>query len=509
MQKQYCDFMDEISKEELYEGLLAYGLFTDKLPPIFTAVPFFDYCKNNQVSFSEKREEYITYHVMRNVGLPRIMGIPSPMKYQRLCSELSNYWDEIKKHFHEQTDEQNYRVSRIHIRKEKDSRQLFKMNYKPWKVDGNPELDLLIGDKMSSKYLVRADISTCFPSVYTHAIPWALVGKAEAKKNSTYNDKWYNRIDKACQGVKYGETHGLLIGPHASNLLAEIILTVVDRKLYNKGYRYLRNIDDFDCYVSSYEEAQIFLGDLENVLREFDLPLNHKKTKIIPLPIEFDKHWKHTLSDIPKFGSHGVIEYPQANAFIDTALRLAREEDDYAILNYAMKKLSNLSMSYNATRLAAKRFMHMAIIYPYLLKLMEDYVFKPYKIDTKVIKNFADVIYKEAEKVNDYESICYAIYFALKFDFELDNVNIEYVIKQQDCITLIITWLYYLKVNHGNRKATQLKPLVAEARALSKNEMGRYWLFCYEVLTKGLLIEEWKDMKGFEVSFIKDEFIKW
>ena len=46
------------------------------------------------------------------------------------------------------------------------------MNYSNWKTDGTPEPDLLIG----KKYIVKADISTCFPSIYTHSIPWALVG---------------------------------------------------------------------------------------------------------------------------------------------------------------------------------------------------------------------------------------------------------------------------------------------------------------------------------------------
>lgn len=38
--KKYTDFMDELSSDELYEGLLAYGFFAEKLPPVFTAVPF-------------------------------------------------------------------------------------------------------------------------------------------------------------------------------------------------------------------------------------------------------------------------------------------------------------------------------------------------------------------------------------------------------------------------------------------------------------------------------------
>ncbi len=33
--KKYYDFTNEISPDEIYKGLLAYGLFTEKLPPIF------------------------------------------------------------------------------------------------------------------------------------------------------------------------------------------------------------------------------------------------------------------------------------------------------------------------------------------------------------------------------------------------------------------------------------------------------------------------------------------
>lgn len=40
MTKKYTDFMDEISEDALYEGLLAYGLFAEKLPPVFNAVSF-------------------------------------------------------------------------------------------------------------------------------------------------------------------------------------------------------------------------------------------------------------------------------------------------------------------------------------------------------------------------------------------------------------------------------------------------------------------------------------
>ena len=336
-----------------------------------------------------------------------------------------------------------------------------------------------------------------------------MVGKEQAKKTVRKENEWYNKIDKACSDMRNGETHGLLIGPHASNLLSEIILTVIDKKLYDKGYRYVRNIDDYDCYVGS----QRFLKDLEEALREFDLSLNHKKTKIIELPIGLEKNWKHQLSDFPKVGRSGMVEYPQVNTFIDTALMLATETGNFAIINYAIKKLKGSKLSDNGQRLAAKRFMHMATLYPYLLHLMEEYVFTPYEVDTDDIKSLSDTIYRNAVNLNDYDSLCYSIYFAVKFNFVLDEFenNYEqaqdYVIKSKDCLLLIMTWIYFMKQNHGKRDATQVKPLNKVAMELKKTDMDRYWLFCYEALTWGSLSGQWRSMKEEGVSFIRKEII--
>lgn len=512
MDKKYSDFMDEISSDELYEGLLAYGFFAEKLPPVFTAIPFFNYCKTLSKPFEKGWNEYITFQVMRNISVPRLMGIPNPFKYQRMCSELRDNWDKLRTHFHVQTDGQSYRVSRIHVRKEYNEKRIFEMNYKNWKVDGNPETDLLIHDKGTSRFIVQADISTCFPSIYTHSIPWALMGK-EKVKQTVHNGTWYNRIDEACSHMCNGETHGLLIGPHASNLLSEIILTVVDKKLYEKGYRYIRNIDDYDCYVGSHDEAQRFLRDLEKALHEFDLSLNHKKTKIIELPVGIENNWKHQLSDLPKVGESETVEYPQVNTFIDTSLMLATEMGNFAIINYAMKKLKGSELSGNGKNLAAKRFMHMATLYPYLLPLMEEYVFAPYGVDVSDIKALSDTIYQNAVELNDYESLCYSIYFAVRFDFVLEKFEENYteaqnyVIESGDCLLLLMTWIYFMKQNHWNRKATQVKPLNKVAMDLKNTDMDRFWLFCYEALAWGSLSGQWRLMKQAGISFIRKEMV--
>lgn len=208
-----------------------------------------------------------------------------------------------------------------------------------------------------------------------------------------------------------------------------------------------------------------------------------------------------------------MVEYPQVNTFIDTALKLATAAGDFAVINYAIKKLKGANLSENGKRLAAKRFMHMAVLYPYLLHLMEDFVFRPYGVDTSSIKVLSDTIYRNAVNINDYESLCYSIYFAIRFNFVLDEFERdcdsaqEYVIESKDCLLLVMSWLYFMKKNHWNREATQVKHLNKVARELKNTDMDRYWLFCYEALTWGSLPGDWRLMKQAGISFIRKEII--
>lgn len=51
--KSYADFLDELSADDIFEGLLGWGLFGDKVPPIFTSKPFYDY-RSSKTDLPEK-----------------------------------------------------------------------------------------------------------------------------------------------------------------------------------------------------------------------------------------------------------------------------------------------------------------------------------------------------------------------------------------------------------------------------------------------------------------------
>ena len=139
--KCYHEFTDEITPDEVYEGLLAYGLFTEKLPPIFTSEEFFKYCKTKK-NPADKVTDCILYESMRNNNVPRQLAIPDPFSYRRLCEYIREYWPKIQEHIKHCTEDQKYKVSRIHIRKKEGEKSLFSMNYKNWKIDGTPEPDV-------------------------------------------------------------------------------------------------------------------------------------------------------------------------------------------------------------------------------------------------------------------------------------------------------------------------------------------------------------------------------
>jgi hypothetical protein len=374
------------------------------------------------------------------------------------------------------------------------------MNYKNWRYDPDPETNLFVG----KRYLVKADISNCFPSIYSHALSWALVGKETAKKNKGTRSEWYNQLDFFTRNCKNGETHGLLIGPHASNLLSEIILTVIDKNLYDLKWKYTRAIDDFHCYVSNYEDGQKFLKDLEGELRNFDLLLNYKKTEILKLPESAGKQWVRQLNALTFF-YHEPLNYKAASAYFNTVIELMQSNNmDSAILNYAIKALHDKKLSRNARIYCIKIVLHLAFIYQYLVPLLDTYLFVSFNVSSKEIADFSKLLLDEAVKLHNWEAVIHAVYFAIKYDFKLSKITDDMVIKSNDCILLVTAYIYFRR----NKMADEIEKLKEFAQQKQEYDFGQYWLFLYEVLPENDLKNEWKSLKKAQVTFIRDEYNK-
>ncbi|WP_421423501.1 antiviral reverse transcriptase Drt3b [Agrobacterium rosae] len=144
--------------------------------------------------------------------------------------------------------------------------------------------------------MLKLDISKCFDSVYTHTLPWAVIGKERTKDNLPLSKGTYaGKFDALMQKMNRNETNGIIIGSEFSRIFAEVILQSVDvsveNRLRKKGiehktdYYLYRYVDDYFLF---YERPEVAAGVLEVLgpeLREVKLNLNTAKTMHYQRPI--------------------------------------------------------------------------------------------------------------------------------------------------------------------------------------------------------------------------------
>ncbi len=501
---KYAESTKEINSNEILEGFLGFGLFADKIPDFLTSEPFYKWYLNNaKPQFENKGKDYVRYENMRNINIPRILAIPNPFAHANLCNEITLNWENIKNILLENVKNQRFKISRIHIRKLKDKKHLFEMNYKNNVKDGNPEQKILIG----KQFYVEADISNCFPSIYSHSLPWALVGKSTAKLNKDNHTEWYNKLDRVLRNSKNEETNGILIGPHSSNLISEVILTKVDKVLAKKNYSYVRYIDDYKCYVSSHEEAENFLLDLSTELKNYELHLNNKKTKICQLPLSSVYEWVNRLNSFDVGNNlsedkKAILELRRLRALLDLAIELMVTENNSAVMNYAFKIISSKHLETQAYKYYIDYVHHLLLLYPYLTHVIEEYVFSPFEVGSSRIRKISTDLYEVGIKKRFYEACSYSIFWALKYDFKIDKSIFADSLKSSDCIFMTLGFIYAKKCKDKN----SIKEYRKKAKNLANTDFDRYWVFLYESLTQPNLTEDYKRIKKDKISFIKKEF---
>lgn len=82
--KTYYSYLDEIDEDTLFEGLLGYGMFVERLPSFLTSESFFYYCVEKEPEFKQQEYRYIKYEGMKYNNTPRYYAIPNPLAYYKL-----------------------------------------------------------------------------------------------------------------------------------------------------------------------------------------------------------------------------------------------------------------------------------------------------------------------------------------------------------------------------------------------------------------------------------------
>lgn len=478
----------------VYAGLLRCNYFPmvkehlDEVPPVFSTIDFTpevasDICQ--KCAPRKKGYDQIEYRATRFNNITRLMQIPHPVPYARLCKSIFENWNELNrvcKNTQSQIKPALHDDDRLIILGEYnklDAGRVVVMEKEKFPESVVQELTISTG----ARYRVSADISSCFPSIYTHSIPWALVGHKEAKSNHS-TTLWYNDLDKRQRDLKRGETHGIPIGPATSNIISEVILYKVDESLRDKGYRFLRFIDDYKCYCETREQAEQFLLDLERELQKYLLTINIKKVLIEELPTPHRAGWVIDLvNQLPNGDSPSGRKIAD---FLDYAINLQKECPEGSVLKYACRSLTK-KIKENNVRVFLSYLTNICFHYPVVLPILCEAAKKNLEATQKL--DFSSIL-KQQLKYRRSDAVCWTLYLMGFCGKSIDEKLAEDVIATKDCMSMAM----FIAIDQHKAKVAKFLDNYCDSD--SEYDYDRYWLLIHELSKETKKFENYRKNSG-------------
>ena len=277
------------SKEDFQKAIMEKGFYPEGLPPCFEVTGFFDAAK--QLNLFEKAENEngeleLTYYNASKRGFQRrLFSCANPIFYIRAASFFGLERGKVSSFL------------RLNEKYSCSIPTLDSTGRRAVTIQSFREFDKAKRDKLSTfPYLVKIDTSRFYPSIYTHAIPWAFHGKKSAKscRDSNSSIIFMNKLDKIIRSAQRNQTIGIPVGPDTSRIVSEIIAGAVDkefRKRVKRNVYGVRLVDDAVFGAESEAHGRQILNAYREALREFELDINELKTRIIPSRQDLEPYW--------------------------------------------------------------------------------------------------------------------------------------------------------------------------------------------------------------------------
>ncbi|MCH4013391.1 MAG: RNA-directed DNA polymerase [Solobacterium sp.] len=200
---------------------------------------------------------------------------------------------------------------------------------------------------MASKYkfFIHTDYKDCFGSIYTHDYDWIL-GKDVNDTKKFSNSSMYRTIDRILMEINNKTSNGIVVGPEASRMFAELLLQYIDMEVYNNllnhkilrdtNYNIYRYVDDLYIFADSDVTAHLIYKTYADVARKYLLNLNDKKYYEHMIPFEFNDWINETYvltnricGSIFKSRSEYESEEKEENKYILKSNTLSRSKSNY------------------------------------------------------------------------------------------------------------------------------------------------------------------------------------
>ncbi len=431
----------------------------------------------------------------------RKLAIPNPKQYLDLSRAIIENWDLLRKTY-------NLSIYSESTPIESGAKRAVRTKSNSW---SNFKFEL-IEKSFDKKIELRLDISQFYPTIYTHSIPWAILGKEKAKKlfkiSATDKVKWKRLlddnnidakeyksadfIDNLIRNCNDRQSIGLPIGPDVSFILAEIIGNRIDfeinkrlQDIIHSGTRYY---DDYYLYFDTRNDAENALKIIQQVLFEFQLETNESKVSINNLPFQYIELWSDHF-DRYKFAKSDKFELRNFFNILHQTINSNKKNSSW-IIHYALKrfKVGDVEIKNKEWEIFLNFLLQTLIIDTSVIALIFEIIFI-YEVflDKKSklkINNVLTTIVKEHIILNHSFEVSWCLWIFISLKIKCDKQVLELILESKDSISKILC-LDLINKNLYRGRRPQMKLIKDQIQA--SNSTGDNWLLIYEAVKNNWL----------------------
>ncbi|GEQ87392.1 reverse transcriptase [Patiriisocius marinistellae] len=437
------------------------------------------------------------YSLAKGTYSRRKLGIPNPKQFSDLSKAVIENWTLLRSTYKLSNYSESTPVearARRAVRTKSTSWNNFKFQ--------------LIEKSFDKKIQLTLDISQFYPTIYTHSIPWAILGKDKAKKffKIAISDqvRWQNLLRTSRDAKKYKsadfidtlvrncndrQSVGLCIGPDTSLILAEVIANRIDeeieKRLHSIPHTGTRYYDDYYFYLNSRNEAENALKIIQQVLYEFQLETNENKVGINKLPFKYIEDWSEQFD---RFNFVEVDKYELRNYFslLHNAISNNPKNSSW-IIGYALKqfKLGETVILNENWDFFLSFILQTLLIDSSTIDIIFEvlFIYKIY-LDNKSkqkIKNVLISIIEEHLTLNHSFEVSWSLWILITFNINCPKKLVESILESKDSISKLLCLHLIEETLYDGRKPDIRK--VKEEIKISST-FGENWLLIYETIAK-------------------------
>lgn len=466
----------------LLDDLLAKGYFPREVPPCFSTSLFAAQVLANRATWPAPPQtlaqtKMCTYSLAKAGGLRRKLSVPNPLCHLPLCDFLASHWSDLRAH---------RRISPISLSKPIRDRKRKRAVVPAVPFGELPTLRAT--NRSNAKYVVLTDLSDFYPGLYTHSVPWAIHGKATAKAQRQNFALYGNMLDKLLRAAQDQQTVGIPIGPDTSLVVAEIVLSAVDKELVKRirNIRGLRYMDDFELYFPDPSAAENGLAVLQELLLEFELRLNPRKTTVEQAPIGIEPEWVHVFRHF-RFSQKPGPQAKDLIRYFDYITKYVRENPREHIVKYALACIRDLPVHTNnwdlyQSLLAAAVTVERGAVGTYIDILIHCYN-QGKNLGPDVTGSTFNAIIENSAPVGHHHEVAWSLWAILSFGLQIDTPAAQSISKVENSFVALLA----LNAEQNGLVPSGFDRTKWQARMTAADLYEDQWLLSYEANVKNWL----------------------